>query len=287
MQDELATYAASKLELEIDRINLVKRMVALSRRSVVYLTKARMWHAESITDYKRALKKQSNARDKLMKLTGAPEDVVVIQRDPPEVTLSVDQLVDTAYKNRPEIALAGARAELAKTRYNFECNKRLPRPTFVELSHHLETDRSDWTELSFGIKLPLFNWNSGNVRAMNLAVDRQESELSSVQEQIEFEVIDAVDLYRDSYLDWEYFKRDTDTLIQESQAIIEEAEQHQVIPLDEILELKMMVVDMQKLLSEKRRQLMYSMIDLCSALGIETLSAINTSDSMEGDTECL
>ena len=140
----------------------------------MYFTKAKMWHAESKNDYARALQRQRMARRKLAKLAGIPEAAQLVADSLTEVSKDIDDIVRIAIENRPEFELVRERIELAVRQNKFERLKLMPWPTFIEMSYHKEKrQREDWGELMVGFNLPLFNWNLGNIRATNLAVQKE------------------------------------------------------------------------------------------------------------------
>ena len=50
---------------------------------------------------------------------------------------------------------------------------------------------------------------------------------------------------------------------------MDEAKQHEVLMPDEVMEMDLTIIDTQKMLSEKRRDLAHALIDLYFAIGIE------------------
>ena len=62
MYDEQAKLANERILKENERLNVIEHLVKLGDRSIVYLTKAKMWHAEAKNDYTRSIQKQSLER---------------------------------------------------------------------------------------------------------------------------------------------------------------------------------------------------------------------------------
>ena len=269
MYDRLADLARKRQDLETERLAIVDRMVELGRRSVVYQTKAKMWHAESRNDYARAIQRQRLARRKLAKRVGLSEDFTLTMEELPEITLDIDRLIAIAVENRPEIELVQQRIQLATKQYNFEHRKLIPWPRFIDLSYHRLSNREDWGEMRIGIELPIFNWNRGNIRATNLAVKRKELESEAIREEIEYEVRDAYEIYQDFLLDWKSFGQEVEELMEEAQEVVEQARQHNTLQPDEVQEMELTIIETQKILSEKRRDLAHALIDLTFVLGIE------------------
>ncbi|MBN2011620.1 TolC family protein [candidate division KSB1 bacterium] len=277
LYDQLAELARQRVTKERERLNVIERMVEIGSRSIVYFTKAKMWNAESKNDYDRAVQKQSFARRTLARRSGIAEDTPLATSDLPEVTQDVDVLINLAYKNRPEIQLVDQRIELTNRQKRYEIMQLFPWPNYVEISHHEEMKKTDtdWRELKLGIQLPLFNWNSGNIKATSLAVKKKEDESVAIRESIEDEVRTAYDTYKDLLLDWKNFKVSADELITNANAVVEQAHHHQTLMPDEVYEMDITIIETKKLLSERRWNLAYALIELYYAMGIEGPEKLN------------
>lgn len=270
MYDQLVDLAKKRIALEEKRIGIIEQMVDLGIRSVVYQTKARMWHSESKNDYTRTVQKQSLARRKLAKQSGLSENISFVPVELPEVSQSLDELINMAYDNRPEIDLVEERIELAVRQNKLESRKLIPWPTYIDLSYHREKERKeDWGECRLGIKLPLFNWNRGNIKATNLAVKKKEDEFDTIKESIGDEVRDAYSRYMDLLLDYQTFSWDTRELIEMTNELVKKAQKHETLQPDEVLEMELSAIEAQKLLVEKRCNLCLELIELDFVLGIE------------------
>jgi outer membrane protein len=271
MYDHLAELAQKRVAKENERIRIVEQLVALGSRSIVYFTKAKMWHAESKNDLARALQNQGLARRKLAKLIRVSEDTPLLMQELPEVNLDLDRLINLAIENRPEIELIQQRIELANKQKKFEYLRLIPWFNFIELSYHAEKKRhEDWGEFMTGINLPIFNWNLGNIKATGLAVKKKEDESAAIRESIEDEVRSAYIIYKDLLLDWKNFKASAEELISNADTVVFQAKQHETLIPDEVLEMELTIIDTQELLAEKRRKLTHALIDLYYTLGIES-----------------
>lgn len=270
MYDHLAEIARQRVAKADERIQIIEKLVELGRRSVVYFTKAKMWHAESKNDLALALQNQSLARRKLAKRTKMPEDTPLVMTELPEVIQDVDELIKLAIERRPEIQLVQQRIELAYKQRRFEYLKLIPWFNFIELSYHAEKERrEDWGEFMAGINLPLFDWNIGNIKATSLAVKKKEDESEAIKESIAEEVRSAYNIYKDLLLDWKTFNASADELIANATKLVNEAKQHETLMPDEVVEMDWTIFDTQKLLAEKRRKLAHALADLYFAIGIE------------------
>lgn len=270
MYDQLAELAQKRVAFENQRIEIIDQMVDLGRRTIVYQTKAKMWLAESKNDVARTIQSKNLARRKLYKKTGITEDVILIEEKLPEITQNLEELIAIAFKNRPEIELVQQRIQLAISQKDLEFYKLLPWFSFIDMSYHKEGgQRKDWGELRLGVNLPIFNWNLGNIKATNLAVKRKEGESDAIREAIEDEIEDAYILYKDILLDWKNFSRDANNMISDAKSVVEEARRHETLQADEVLEMELTIIETEKILCEKRRNLAYALVDLYYILGIE------------------
>lgn len=271
MYDEQAKLAHERILKENERINVIEHLVKIGDRSIVYFTKAKMWHADSKNDYARAIQKQSLERRQLADQTGIPEQAEFIFVDLPEIEQDIDELIKLAIENRPEMELVKQRIELAVLQNNYEQQQRYPWLSFAELSYHKDKNSSkNWGELKMGISLPIFNWNSGNIKATDLAVKNKEDESEAIRESIDDEVRFAYTVYKDLLLDWKNFQLYTDELITNTQTIVNQAKEHKVLMPDEVMEMELTIIETKKLLSEKRRDLANAMFDLYYSIGIES-----------------
>ncbi len=123
MCDEQAKLANERIIKETERLNLIKHMVELGDRSIVYYTKAKMWHAEAKNNYTRAIQKQSLERRELANRSGIPEQAEFMLVNLPEIGQDIDELINLAIENRPEIELVQQRIELAVSQNDYEQQK--------------------------------------------------------------------------------------------------------------------------------------------------------------------
>jgi outer membrane protein TolC len=271
MYDHLAEFAQKRVTKENERIQIVEQLVALGSRSIVYFTKAKMWHAESKNDLARALQNQGLARRKLAKLIRVSEDTPLLMQELPEVDLDLDSLINLAIENRPEIMLVQQRIELANRQQKLEYLKLIPWFNFIDVSYRVDKIRHrESREFLTGINLPIFNCNLGNIKATALAVKKKEDESAAIRESIEDEVRSAYIIYQDLLLDWKNFKISAEELISNADTVVSQAKQHETLMPDEVLEMELTIIDTQELLTEKKHKLTYSLIDLYYTLGIES-----------------
>lgn len=268
--DQLAVLAKNRNQIEERRIQIIKEMVDLGNRSVVYFTKAKMWHSESQNTLARALQRKNMERRKLAKQTGFDASVKLGNFSLETLTLDEDSLIHLALQNRPEIKLVNERIDLAIIQNRYEHLQLLPWFTFLEFSYHEELDqKEDWRAFKVGLDIPIFNWNIYNIKATRLAVRKKEDEAAAIRESIEEEVRNAYDIYKDLLLDWQNFKTYTDTLIQDAEAVIEQANRHQTLMADEVLEMELTIIDTKEIKLNKTRDLAHALIELYYTMGYQ------------------
>jgi len=276
LHDKLKDISEKKVALEERRLKVIEEMVTVGTRSIVYYTKAKMRHTDSVNDYTREIHNQIEARRKLAKRTGMDINTPLQETELPEVTLGLDRLIEIACQNRPEIQLVDQRIELAAKRNRREFFKVLPQFSFIQYNHHIETGtKDDWGELALGIEIPLFNWNYGNIKAASLAVRKKSEESDAIKETIGYQVQAAYTVYEDLLLDWKNFGRESGNLIIEATQVIEQAKQHQTLLMDEVMEMEMTILETQEILAQKKKDLADALLDLCIAVGVEDYASLH------------
>lgn len=274
MLDELIELTTRREEMEKKRIELIEGMMDMGQRSIVYFTKSKLWLTESRNEYSRIVQWRNSTRLRLARLTNSSATVKVFKEELPVIDMSFDRLLKIANENRPEVGLVSERKELARAQYDLERFKLIPWFSYIELSYHLENNKPDSGELKLGIELPLFDWNRGNITATRMAIERREGQTGAIEERIEYEVQDSYSLYNDALLDWNLTQSDSQEFIDTARKVIETSKAHNTILPDEVYELERSIVETEKLLSEKRRNLAHALYELFFALGVEDAEAI-------------
>ncbi|MBN1558706.1 TolC family protein [candidate division KSB1 bacterium] len=270
MFDQLAELAQKKAAKADERVYVIEQLVGQGSRSVINLAKAKMWRAETQNDLARVRQNQKLARRELAKRSGIAVNALLLPEELPEVTLNLDELVAIAVQNRPEIEYVQHRIALARQQKQFEYLKLIPWFNFVEVSYHAEKPgNEDWGEFRAGINLPLFDWNLGNIKATQLAMENKEDEAEAVKEMIEDEISSAYIIYRDLLLDWTNYRSSSAELLATARAVLDTEKQHDILMSDDLAELEWTVYDMQSSLAEKRHELAHTLFDLYFALGIQ------------------
>ena len=282
MYAELVRIAAMRVENENLRISQIETMVDVGRRSIVYLTKARMAVVEARQGHLLSLNALREEERRLRRLTGISREIRVISEPLPQVPLDEGRLLQLAFANRPELRLAEEERKLALQRRNHESWRMMPQLSFLEVSRHFERFDEDWNELRFGLELPLFNRNAGNLAGLSLAVSGSELELMAVRERVADEVRETLSGYTEALLARDLTLREGEAVIEGSSQVIAEARDFPTVPADEILELERTIMDARVAIAESRRGLAHALYFLYYELGIEDPGVLQEAVDQEG-----
>ena len=269
MYRELVRIASGRVNNETRRIAQIKTMLDLGRRSIVYYTNAKTMVSEARNDQTRSLQALRDEERRLQRLTGTDAPIDVVFEPLPEVEGTQEQLLAIAYAHRPEVRLVEARQQLAVRRHERERRRRLPWISFVEVAHHREQGADDRNELMFGLELPVFGRNGGQIQAARLGIARKEAQSLAIRERIEDEVYDTFAVFSEARLAWQLARDDGEQLIAEASRVIAEASAHGTVPADEVLELERAILDTQTMFAERRREVAHAAYFLYYALGID------------------
>ncbi len=275
MLDELTRLFEKRVIVQEKRIGVIEQMVRNGQRSIIYATKARMAVNETKNDFTRVRQDRSEKRRRLAELTGCSENVLLEIDELPEIDSSFPQLRKIALSRRPEIELVNQKKSLAQKQYNYERLKLVPWFRFFEASHHVrENGDGDWDELMIGVAIPLFNWNIGNIRATNIAVERRETQTEAIRERIEAQVGDTYAIYRDTLLDYQNFSDDAKQFLFEAERIIKISLSHRTLNPDEVMELELAILGTKRLLVEKRGRLAHALAEVYLVVGVNSVDEL-------------
>ena len=280
---ELVRIAALRVENENLRISQIETMVDVGRRSIVYLTKARMAVAEARQGHLRSQHALREEERRLRRLTGISRQIRVIPGPLPKVPVNEERLLELACANRPELRLAEEERKLAVERRTHESWRMLPQFSFLEVSRHFERSDDDWHELRFGLELPLFNRNAGNLAGLSLAVSGSELELAAVRERIADQVRESLSDYTEALLARDLTLREGEAIIRGSSQVIAGTQAYPTVPVDEILELERTIMDARVAIAESRRDLAHALYYLFYELGIEDPGILQEATGQEED----
>lgn len=113
-----------------------------------------------------------------------------------EIPFSIEQLLDSAYKNRPDIQLS--QTNLLNQQHNLAYQKALAVPDLtagIEYDQH-STYVPDFYGLTLSIPLPLFNRNKGNIHAAQISITQAGIQVQAGSQTAEQEVIAAYKKFR-------------------------------------------------------------------------------------------
>jgi outer membrane protein TolC len=270
LADVLADLGQKKAAKADERLRIIEQLVDQGERSIINLSKAKIWRAETQNELVRARQNQRLTRQELSQQTGIDQTALIIQDELPQLNVDLDALINLALELRPELELVSRQIELARQQKQFETLKLIPWFNFVEVSYHSEQPGDeDWGEFTTGINLPLFDWNLGNIRATQLAVKSHEVESEAAKELIVQEVHSAFLVHQDLWLDYTTFRATADEFVLSTTDVIDQARLHKTLMADDVVDLECAIYDTQILLAEKRREVAHALFDLYLALGIE------------------
>jgi len=263
-----------RVEIEKQRIKQIEKMSNIGRRSIVYFAKSKMWLEDAKSESAKIKKRLTQAQKKLQRYTNITGKIKLVLNELPEITNEESNLVLVANENRSELGLFRERMLLAEKEYNMQRYKLIPWFSYIEADYHLEYGKADWGELMIGIELPLFNFNSGNIEATRLSIDRKQIKLDAVKEDIATDLTRALNVYKEYLLDWKTGKVNAEKIIVTVNQIITENKQHETIPVDEVIELERTVLDTKQKMAKRRHDLAHSLYDLYFSLGIRSSKEI-------------
>jgi cobalt-zinc-cadmium efflux system outer membrane protein len=122
----------------------------------------------------------------------------LIQTGEQEPTLFVNQLVDSALTNRPEIRIAQYTLDYNKTNISLQKAYAIP-----DLNLGATYDRSgnayyNYTGINMGINLPLFNRNQGNIRIAEQQFQQAQIQRKQTEFYIKEDVVKAYQKWQNS-----------------------------------------------------------------------------------------
>lgn len=269
-QIEQLSKAETRFDLEDKRLADVVELVKLGRRTVIYLTKARLRHLQSQNELKVLRQTVKSNRRELASLLGLPGEAQVTLDPFTPVGLTLDQLQSYALQNRMEIKLASERQKLTARESRYERLKLVPWFSFIEIGYRYEPDKTDRVELVFGLELPLFNFNLGNIAATDEAVQKRELQQTSTRERIRDEVAEAFALYEEALADEQTFNSESQEMLLTVEKLIEEAKAQGTLLSDEVMELMLTSIEIHQIQIQKRYLLLEAWYTLCEAVGAES-----------------
>lgn len=261
-----------RIELERSKVSIVESQLALGMRTSLDMAEARLELFDAQVERDRIAQELKEQMALLEALIGTPIEIQASKIENKPIDATLEQLISLAYKNRPEFEEVFYEHRQAQASYHLERAKAIPWFSFVELSYHGEDDPNDppehWGELRFGFDLPIFNLNSGKIRAEKKRVELAASKLELTSKEIEKQVTDAYTLYKDSLAQLKECEKESATLIDDIEKVIEDAKKSGLVDPLKIVRIQLQMLDAKESLIKKQRQLALARIELLSAAGI-------------------
>ncbi len=137
------------------------------------------------------------ARNDIQTLLQLNASVIVVAVPPPPLSINdlkvsdVQQLMDVAVKNRPDIVLA--KSQIAFQQHNWVYQKALAVPDVLVGTYydHRNSYVPHYFGLTASVALPFFNKNQGNIKAAEISIKQAETQTQNVQNQAFVEVATA------------------------------------------------------------------------------------------------
>jgi len=262
-----------KIEARESKVSMVDDQIALGERTSLDLTEARLELFQTREERDRLATRLSAEKAALASYMGTDEKltVVAVKERPLEKTLG--QLQVLAHRNRPELQQARSNYMISQARAHLERSKAVPWISFVEPSYRADIDEDDndedhWAELRFGVDLPIFDRNRGRIRAEELASERHATDALRIKEEIDRQVADAFNAWRDLYAGLDRYERESAELLSNAEFVLNNASEYAAVNPTKIVDLKLRILDIHESLVNKRRMLANARTDLYAALGV-------------------
>ncbi|HEU0064549.1 MAG TPA: TolC family protein, partial [Flavisolibacter sp.] len=129
-----------------------------------------------------------------------PDTSAIMNQHPDAIALQ--QLLDSAYTNRPDLLIARANHTLSEQSYSYQKSLAVPDLTVGGTYDRSGSYIPNFNGISVGLNIPVFNRNQGNIKAYKSLIEFNNLQEQSVQKSIEEQVfrgleraIDADRLY--------------------------------------------------------------------------------------------
>lgn len=265
---EGAALAAQRSALEAKRLAAVAQLVQLGQRPFLERVKAQARALKASREAELLAARRTMQTERLAALIGERGEFSLEPLATKAPALAWDKVFEQALGGRPELARAKAVQAYEAARYREARLTLVPSFSFVELDYHYESRKKDSGELMFGIELPLFNWNLGELRATSLLRADSAVEAQAAKAEIENELKAAFARYveaRQAFVTVAASSKETRAALP---GLIENAERS-ALPEDERLELQLALLDLDETSLEVRYQVRAALNELCRVAGAE------------------
>jgi outer membrane protein TolC len=187
-------------------VRLVQGQVRMGTASDLELRTAQFVLLEAESDLQQLVHRRAQAQDDLVYLTGIAAPVrTCVPTDTPS-SLDLGPLLTLAWDHRPELQETRWRHRQAAARLHLERAEAIPWLSFIGPAVRFdsrpggidgtgETAERTWFEFQIGIDLPIFDRNSGNIRAETLALEAEVARAELLTRDIQQQVTDALRRY--------------------------------------------------------------------------------------------
>jgi cobalt-zinc-cadmium efflux system outer membrane protein len=167
--------------------------------------------------YKTALQEVINRQNKLKFLLGVQEDIIIDVNDNFLFTIpkDIDSLLKQSLQNRSDIQTVKSLIDVSNSNIKLQKSLAFPQPELGFIWNPQNT--IPYFGIYATVDLPFFNRNQGEIKKSNLLKDQAETQLFTIQSQIQTEISVAFANYQLQQQNLESFN----VLLQQSQTILE------------------------------------------------------------------
>ena len=112
---------------------------------------------------------------------------------------------------RPDLLAAQANLQKAEADLRLQKAMRIPDPTFLMQYEHVPADQPHTIGFGVSLPLPLWNRNTGNIRAAESARKLAEVQVGKIQTQVASEIASAIVAYAEATHRWRAYQSDLET----------------------------------------------------------------------------
>ncbi len=268
LKQSLVEIYSSKAELEKKRVELLEGLVKLGVRTAVQLTKSRL----ELIDLKAALesekRKLGEARSRLARLAQTGYYVEAYEPELNEITAPVDKLLKTAVENNPELEEKKAGVKFSSDEAFFQKMKLAPWLSFIELQYHYRYSKFDMIEISFGVDIPLFDFNAGGVKGAEKRIESDALGFAAITEKIKKRARTAYDDYLAARAEAAEYEELYAKLQEQTDMAVKQFSKLESAQPDDSIELLVSLLQAKKRLVEKKYVAALRLAELRLALGL-------------------
>jgi cobalt-zinc-cadmium efflux system outer membrane protein len=118
------------------------------------------------------------------------DSIALTKLDPAQYSLN--QLIDSAYRNRSDLQIARTNTRINQLNYNYQKSLAVPDLTLNLGYDHAGSFLTDYYGLGASIDLPFFNRNQGNIKNAKILIENSQATQRSTQATVEENVSNSV-----------------------------------------------------------------------------------------------